>query len=77
MSVFCTIDDKHVFLSRIIWVSAVPHFCGDEDCQREGLYQVCLECDETLWATREERDAALAAVERWMEGDSSDTECEE
>ncbi len=38
MSVFCTIDDKQVPLYRVLWVSALPHFCGDDDCQREGQY---------------------------------------
>ncbi len=68
MSVFCTIDDKFVPVSRIVWISAVPHFCGAESCQREGQYEVRLEDDETLWATRKERDEALEAVEAWHEG---------
>ena len=37
MSIFCRIDDKHIPLYRVMWVSATPHFCGEEDCVREGL----------------------------------------
>lgn len=65
MSVFCRIDDKYVPLYRILWISAVPHFCGSEDCQREGQYEVQLEQAETLWATDEEQAAALQAIEVW------------
>ncbi|MHC4399092.1 MAG: hypothetical protein ACYTG0_05365 [Planctomycetota bacterium] len=63
MPVFCTIDDKHVPLYRVMWVSAVPHFCGADDCQREGQYEVRLEQGESLWATGPERDAVLEALE--------------
>lgn len=70
MSVFCTIDDKYVPLYRIIWISAVPHYCGAEDCQREGEYEVRLEHGETLWADHEERDGAVAALEAWQGGES-------
>ena len=65
MSVFCTIDDKHVPLYRIIWIAAVPHFCGSDECRREGRYEIQLEHNEMLWANHEERDAALAALEAW------------
>lgn len=71
MSVFCTIDDKYVPLYRIIWISAVPHYCGAEDCQREGEYEVRLEHGETLWADGEERDNAVAALEAWQGGEPS------
>jgi len=67
MAVLCTIDDKHVPLYRIVWVSAVPHFCGAEECQREGQYEIRLEHGETVWASRQERDAVLAALEAWGE----------
>ncbi len=69
MSIFCNIDDKHVPLYRIVWISALPHFCGHEDCQREGMYEVRLEQEETIWATRDQRDAALAAIEVWQGGE--------
>jgi hypothetical protein len=65
---FCMIDDKHVPLYRIMWVAAVPHFCGSEECEVEGLYEVHLEQDESLWANREERDSCLTALEEWCTG---------
>ena len=58
-SIFTTIDDKHVPLYRILWISDVPHFCGSEDCTVEGRYEVKLESDESVFGTREEREAAL------------------
>jgi hypothetical protein len=64
----CLIDDKHVPLYRIIWVSQVPHFCGKPDCVVEGLYEVRLEQDESLWGTRDDRDRVLRALESWQEG---------
>ena len=42
MSALCRIDDKYVPLDRIQWVSGLPHFCGGEECQREGQYEVRL-----------------------------------
>ncbi len=66
MSVFCAVDDKQVPLCRIMWISDVPHFCGADDCQREGQYEVRLEHDESVWASKEERDAALAALRAWL-----------
>lgn len=69
MSVFFRIDDKFVPLYRVVWVSAVPHFCGGEDCEREGWYEVRLEQGETVWAEPEERDGLLEALERWANGE--------
>ena len=71
MSVFCLVDDKHVPIYRVLWVSELPHFCGTEDCQREGEYEIRLDHDESIWGSREERDAVLAAIEAWQEGKSS------
>lgn len=66
MSVFCLIDDKYVPLYRILWVSALPHFCGSPECQQEGNYEVRLEDGESVWCTTpEERDAVLRALEAW------------
>ncbi len=65
MTVFCLIDDKHVPLYRILWISALPHFCGSPECEREGDYEIRLEGGESVWADREERDAALEALEAW------------
>lgn len=68
MSVFCRIDDKYVPVARILWISGLPHFCGSDECDREGQYEVRLEHAESVWAHVEERDAALAAVEAWHRG---------
>ena len=68
MSVFVLVDDKHVPLYRVIWVAATPHFCGEEDCQREGYYEVRLEQGEAVWATQQERDMLLEALEEWAGG---------
>jgi hypothetical protein len=68
MSVFCTVDDKHVPLCRIVWVSDLPHFCGGADCQREGLYEIRLEQGETVWASKQDHDAAIEALEAWLTG---------
>ena len=64
-SVFCLIDDKHVPMYRIMWISDVPHFCGQEDCQCEGDYEVRLDQDESLWANRLQRDQVLEEMEKW------------
>lgn len=68
MSVFFLVDDKHVPLYRIIWVSATPHFCGADDCLHEGDYEVRLEQGESVWAKRQERDDLLEALESWASG---------
>lgn len=68
MSVFFLIDDKHVPLYRIMWVAATPHFCGEEDCLREGQYEVRLEQGESVWAKKPERDALLDALDDWAGG---------
>lgn len=62
------VDDKHVPLYRVIWVSAVPHYCGAEDCMCEGLYEVRLEQGESVWANRADRDRLLGALEHWQGG---------
>ncbi|QEG42679.1 hypothetical protein [Roseimaritima ulvae] len=64
-SPLCLVDDKHLPLYRILWVSDTPHFCGEEDCMCEGRYEVRLEADESLWANRDERDMLIAALNRW------------
>jgi len=68
MSEFCLIDDKQVPLYRILWVAELPHFCGSEECQREGDYEIRLEQGESVWADRQERDAVLSAIEAWRKG---------
>ena len=49
MSIFCVVDDKHIPLYRVIWVAATPHFCGADDCEREGQYEIRLEQGEAVW----------------------------
>ncbi len=75
MSVFCVVDDKHVPLYRVMWVSDLPHFCGSAECQREGHYEIRLEHGESVWATsKEERDAAIEALDGWLAGRGQDEE---
>ena len=61
----CQIDDKHVPIYRILWISEVPHFCGDEDCTAEGRYEVRLEGDESVFGSQNERDDAISALHDW------------
>lgn len=68
MSVLCRIDDKHVPLYRVMWVAATPHFCGEEDCQREGSYEVQLEQDDVVWAKPDEQVELLKRLEAWQGG---------
>ena len=63
---FALIDDKHVPLARIVWVSELPHFCGSEECLVEGRYEIRLE-GESLFGTREERDSCLEALAEWFD----------
>ena len=67
-SILCVVDDKYVPLYRVVWVSDLPHFCGSEECDCEGRYEIRLEQDESVFATREERDQMLQALERWKGG---------
>ncbi len=62
------IDDKHVPIHRIVWVAGVPHFCGEEDCTREGDYEVRLDVDDSLWINRTERDVAVQGLHDWYNG---------
>jgi hypothetical protein len=71
-SIFCQIDDKHVPLYRVLWISDLPHFCGEDDCLCEGQYEIRLENDESVWATRVERDSMLKAIEEWQGGLNED-----
>jgi len=71
MTVFCKVDDKHIPVVRVLWISDVPHFCGSDDCMAEGRYEIRLESEESVWATREERDNMLSALERWHGDDGT------
>ena len=66
MSIFCVVDDKHIPLYRVMWIAATPHFCGEEDCVREGYYEIRLEQGESVWAKSDERDVVLTALESWQ-----------
>jgi hypothetical protein len=68
MSIFCVVDDKHIPLYRVMWIASTPHFCGAEDCMREGYYEIRLEQGESVWANRAERDKMLEALEVWQGG---------
>ncbi|MCH7751815.1 MAG: hypothetical protein IH898_06630 [Planctomycetes bacterium] len=68
MSILCRIDDKMIPLYRVMWVAATPHFCGEEDCQREGFYEIRLEQGESVWANTEERDTMQQHLEQWQGG---------
>ena len=68
MSILCKIDDKHIPLYRIMWVASTPHFCGEEDCVREGSYEIRLEQGESVWANLEERDKMIQQLEQWQGG---------
>ncbi len=70
--IFAKIDDKHVPLYRVLWISDTPHFCGSETCDVEGRYEIRLEADESLFGTREERDDVLSALESWHSGPPED-----
>ena len=65
-SIMCKVDDKHIPLFRIMWVSDLPHFCGHDDCDHEGHYEVRLEQGESVWAaSQQERDNVIAAIQAW------------
>ncbi len=68
MSIMCRIDDKMIPLYRVMWVASTPHFCGEEDCQREGFYEIRLEQGESVWANTEERDTMQQHLEQWQGG---------
>lgn len=68
-SILCKVDDKHIPLYRVMWVADLPHFCGHEDCEKEGHYEVRLEQEESVWAvSQHERDSILEALETWRGG---------
>ena len=68
LPITCQFDDKHIPLYNILWISETPHFCGDEDCEVEGMYEVRLVHDESLFGSREDRDASLTALQKWRGG---------
>ena len=77
MSILCLVDDKQVPLYRVMWVAATPHFCGEEDCVREGYYEIRLEQGESVWANQRERDDMLYKLEAWQGGEGIPEDDEE
>ena len=69
MSILCLVDDKQIPLYRVMWVAATPHFCGEEDCVREGFYEIRLEQGESVWANHKERDDMVHMLESWQGGE--------
>ena len=67
------IDDKYVPVFRIVWISDVPHFCGEDDCMHEGDYEVRLDVDDSIWTTAADRDLAVEALRQWC-SDPRDTD---
>lgn len=72
MSIMVLVDDKHVPLYRIMWISSLPHYCGEDDCMCEGKYEIRLEQGEAVWASVAERDEAVESLDRWRGGLSED-----
>ena len=72
--IFSVADDKHIPLYRVLWVAKVPHFCGAEDCTAEGRYEIRLDAEESVFASGEERDDMLRALENWHRGVAGDDE---
>ena len=68
MSIFSIADDKHIPLYRVMWIAATPHFCGEDDCDCEGKYEIRLEQGEAIWASGSDRDEILKALEHWHGG---------
>ena len=68
MSILCRVDDKMIPLYRVMWLAATPHFCGEEDCIREGCYEIRLEQGESIWANANERDKMQEQLELWQGG---------
>ncbi len=66
------VDDKHVPLYRIVWISDVPHFCGEDDCMHEGDYEIRLDVDDSIWTNGNGRDEVIRALNRWCSDPRSD-----
>jgi hypothetical protein len=74
MPLFCHVDDKQVPLYRIIWISDLPHFCGDAECEREGQYEIRLEGGESVWGSSTEHDSTIEALSAWLGGEQHEDE---
>jgi hypothetical protein len=71
-SILCIVDDKHIPLYRVLWVAELPHFCGDPECQCEGMYEIRLEQGESVFGTQSDRDRMIKALEDWRGGMNDD-----
>jgi hypothetical protein len=63
------VDDKYIPFYRVLWVAKTPHYCGEDDCMREGYHEVRLEDGESVWAKQEERDELLESLDEWCGGE--------
>jgi hypothetical protein len=59
------VDDKFLPLYRVVWISDVPHFCGEDDCMHEGDYEIRLDVDDSLWTSGDQRDEVVKALAKW------------
>jgi len=69
MSIFCRIDDKHIPLYRVLWIAATPHFCGEADCEVEGMHEIALEGGESVWGSFDEKEKLIQLIEEWQQGE--------
>ena len=76
VSALCLIDDKHVPIARVMWVADIPHFCGQDECQCEGMYEVRLEQGESVWGNQVDRDRLLEALQEWYVGSDGEDQWE-
>jgi len=72
--IFSMVDDKHIPLYRVLWIADTPHFCGSEECEVEGRYEIRLESDESVFGTRDERDKMMSALAGWHGGNAANDE---
>ena len=57
-----------------MWVSDVPHFCGEDDCLHEGEYEIRLDVDDSMWTNGEGRDSVIDALNAWCSDPQPDSE---
>ena len=73
MSIFCRIDDKLIPLYRVLWVAATPHFCGESECNCEGLYEITLDGgSEPIWARHDEKERLIEQIEAAYPADQAE-----
>jgi hypothetical protein len=59
------VDDNHITRYRKVWISDVPHFCGEDDCMHEGDYEIRLDVDDSIWTNGDQRDVVIESLTRW------------